>query len=247
MRMGRTAGILVPMRTNSMCLILRRRVSSQSSFSSPIDSGSPPESSTSRTSVCCLEVGERLFPLRGREIVLAARIADHARARAIAAIGRAEAGGEEQNAIGIAMDEARGDRVVVFAQGVVLFTGQADVFVRDHDVRAAERLRRVGVAHQARIIRCDADGQRAFVAQGGRALVLRQVEHAFELFERADAAARLPTPVVPVVGGRARDSCVCRTRALQQRRESDWLCGSSGRDRRREEEQTGVGGTRRGD
>ena len=53
------------------------------------------------------EIGQRLFPLAGRELVFAARIADHARARAIAAIGRAGAGGQEQHAVGIAMDQAR--------------------------------------------------------------------------------------------------------------------------------------------
>src|SRR3546814_8623949 len=44
-----------------------------------------------------VQIGERLLPLADAEMVLAARLADHARAGAIAAIGRAETGGEERS------------------------------------------------------------------------------------------------------------------------------------------------------
>ena len=144
-----------------------------------------------------LEIGERLFPLPGRELVFAARIADEARARAVAAIGRAGAGRQEQHAVGIAMDEARHDRVVVFAQRIVGLARHAHIFVARHDVRAAQRLGRIVEAHQARVIGRDADRQRAFVAPDGARFVVGQAEDARQIVQRADAGAELPVPVVP--------------------------------------------------
>ena len=61
------------------------------------------------------EVIERELPIAHVELIFAARIADQPRARAIAAIGRAGSGGEEQHAVGIAMHQARHHRVVVLS------------------------------------------------------------------------------------------------------------------------------------
>ena len=60
-RCGSTAGILVPMRTNSTCGICRSRVRIQSSRSSLRASGSPPEMSTSRIAGRAADVVERLL------------------------------------------------------------------------------------------------------------------------------------------------------------------------------------------
>ena len=60
-RCGSTAGILVPMRMNSMCGIARSWPRIQSSLSSPRASGSPPEISTSRICGVLADVVERLL------------------------------------------------------------------------------------------------------------------------------------------------------------------------------------------
>ena len=113
------------------------------------------------------------------------------------------------------MHESRGDRVMVFAQGVVFLARHAHIFIIDHDVRATERLGRVSVRHEARIIGCDAYRQRTLVLQGRRTLVLRQVEDALKLLQRPDTAARLPTPVIPVVRCRAREIALVEVACLR--------------------------------
>ena len=95
------------------------------------------------------------------------------------------------------MDQAGRHRVVVFAERIVVFAGAVDIFRARHDVRAAQRFARVVQAHQAGVIGRDAHGQRAFMALDGGALVLGQPEDARQLFQRADAGADLPAPVVP--------------------------------------------------
>ena len=69
-------------------------------------------------------------------------------------------------------------------------------------MRAAQRFRRIVETHEACVIGRDADGQRALCAHRA-ALVVRQREDAREFFERADAGAHLPAPVVPLGGRRA--------------------------------------------
>ena len=72
------------------------------------------------------------------------------------------------------MDEARHDRVVVLAQRIVVLARQPDIFVAGHDVGPAQRLARVAQAHQAGIIRRDADRERALVARDGAMLIRRK-------------------------------------------------------------------------
>ena len=146
------------------------------------------------------DVIERLVPLRPAERIVAARLAHHARAGAIAAIGRAEAGGEEQHAVGIAVHEARHGAMAVLAERIVGLAGRLEIFGADRDMRAAQRLQRVLARHQARVIGRDAERQRALMADHRVALVVGQHEDALELGERADARARLPAPVVPLGG-----------------------------------------------
>ena len=146
------------------------------------------------------EIFERFFPLTGRELIFAARIAHHAGAGAIAAIGRAGARGEEQHPIGIAVDETGNHRVVVLVEGIVRFAGASDIFLAGHDVGAPQRFVRIVKAHQAGVIRGDSDGQRAFVAPDCGAFVVRQREYPGKLVEGADAGTHLPAPVVPLHG-----------------------------------------------
>ena len=144
------------------------------------------------------DVSERLLPLRPAEGVVAAGLAHHARAGAVAAIGRAEAGGEEQHAVGIAVHQAGHHAMAVLAERIVGLAGRLQIFGADRDMGAAQRLERVFARHQARVIGRDAERQRALMADHRVALVVRQHEDALELGERADARARLPAPVVPL-------------------------------------------------
>ncbi len=151
-----------------------------------------------------LDIGERAFPLRLRERVLAASFPDHARARAVAAVGRAEAGRQEQHPVGIAVDEAGHRRVVVLAERIVGFAGRLQVLIADRNVGAAQPVRRVVAVEHARVVGGDADRQRALVAGDGGALVGRQVEHPLEFGKRLDAGPQLPAPVIPFGIGRGR-------------------------------------------
>ncbi len=144
------------------------------------------------------DVVERLLPLRAAEGIVAAWLADHARARAVAAIGRAEAGGQKQHAVRVAMHEAGHRGVAVLAERIVGLAGRLQIFGADRNVRSPQRLRRVVAAHQARIIRRDAERQRSLMTNDSVALVVGQDEDALELGERADAPARLPAPIVPL-------------------------------------------------
>src|SRR3546814_2014140 len=111
-----------------------------------------------------------------RELVLAAGLAHHARAGAVAAVGRAEAGGEEEDAVRVAMHQAGRLGVVVLAQGIVSLAGRTQVLLADRDVRAAQRLLGVVAAHQTGVVGRDADRQRALVARDGAVLVVGALE-----------------------------------------------------------------------
>ena len=144
------------------------------------------------------DVIERLLPLRAAEGIVAAGLADHARARAVAAIGRAESGGQEQHAVGIAVHETRCSGMAVLAERIVGLARRLQIFGADRDMRAPQRLERILAAHQARVIRRDAERQRSLVAHHRVTLVIGQHEETLELGERADAFASLPAPVVPL-------------------------------------------------
>src|SRR3546814_8844813 len=104
-----------------------------------------------------LDVAESLLPLPGRELVLAAGLAHHARAGAVAAVGRAEAGGEEEDAVGVAVHQARSLGVVVLAQRVIRLARRTQVLLADGDVRTAQRFLGIVAAHQAGVVGRDAD------------------------------------------------------------------------------------------
>ena len=146
------------------------------------------------------DVVERLLPLRAAEGIFAAWLTDHAGTRAIAAIGRAEAGGEKQHPVRIAVHETWHSRVAVLAERIVGLAGRLEIFGADGNMGSSQRLERVVAAHQARIVRRDAERQRSLMAHHGIALVIGQHEQPLELCERADALARLPAPVVPLGG-----------------------------------------------
>ena len=88
------------------------------------------------------DVSERILPLRPAEGVVAARLAHHARAGAVAAIGRAEAGREEQHAVRVAVHEAGHHAMAVLAERIVGLARRLQIFGADRDMGAAQRLKR---------------------------------------------------------------------------------------------------------
>ena len=128
MRCGRKTGTREPMRTISTCGISRSRLSSSSRILGASTSGSPPESSTSRTcgvrlrySICSLEFGAREG---GRGV------ADDARAGAVAAVGGALGGDQHQHPVRVAVHQPGHGRVAVFGQRVFHHGGEGHQLAR---------------------------------------------------------------------------------------------------------------------
>ena len=195
-RCGSTAGILVPMRTNSTCGIARRWLRIQSSRSSLKASGSPPEMSTSRIVGRLPDVLERhLQPLFvGHDFA----VAHDPRPRAVAAVGRAEIVHQQQDPVRIAMDQAGHRAVAVFAQRIVGLARCPLELRRGRNHRPAQRLLRIGPRKQAHVVGRDADREHGAAFDQGLSLVRRQDQHPLQLLQRADPVPRLPPPVVPL-------------------------------------------------
>src|SRR4029078_10289634 len=141
---------------------------------------------------------ESLLPLRPAEGVVAPCLADHARAGAVAAIGRAEAGGENQHAVGVAMHQPRNNAMAILSKRIVGLARRLEVLGADRNVGAAQRLQRVLARHQTRIVRRDAERERALVPAAGGPSIYENYEDALELSERAHPRTGLPAPVVPL-------------------------------------------------
>ena len=168
-------------------------------------------------------------------------MADHARARAVAAVGRTEVESQEQHPIRIAMHEPRHGTVTVFTERVVRFARGPQKLVLGRNDRAAERLLRIVRIEQAHVIRGDADGQHRAPFDQPLALVLGEDQHLFELRLRPDTIARLPAPIVPVFVGNGRkesppeSSCSAGGFGLASecRRRWRWRCGRAQSQARR--------------
>ena len=102
------------------------------------------------------------------------------------------------------MHEARHGGIVIFAKRVVGFARKAKILAGDRNVRAPQRLVRVGLAQQARIVGRDADRQRSLVAGHQFVFIATETDDPGERPQVADAIAKLPAPVVPVGGGGVR-------------------------------------------
>ncbi|MBZ5574913.1 MAG: deoxyribodipyrimidine photo-lyase, partial [Acidobacteriia bacterium] len=66
-----------------------------------------------------IDVADRLLPLGLEEDAVAVRVFDHARPRAVAAVGRAGVRHQEQHPVRVAVHDARHRAVAVFAEGVL--------------------------------------------------------------------------------------------------------------------------------
>jgi len=97
------------------------------------------------------------------------------------------------------MDQS-GDRAVsVFAQRVIGLTRHAYEFASGGDNGFSQCLQRVMGIQQAHVIGGHSGGQERSAHGQTIAFFDRQIQHAFELFESADAMSGLPAPVVPVI------------------------------------------------
>ncbi len=131
--------------------------------------------------------------------IIAVRVADEPRARAITAIRGAPVGDQKQHAVGIPVHQTGHGRVRILAARVAHFPGRSVCFldtrndlppdgtVLIHRIDQVEKIRR--------------DGQRKLVVCEFRAgeLLRRERGHqALQLFRRRDAVFELPAPVVPL-------------------------------------------------
>ena len=153
MRCGRKIGTRVPMRRNSMCLIARNRLSNLSSLSSLKNQRvAAAQEDVAHFGVlfeiteCFLEIGVQF---------LFADAADDAAARAIAAIRCATVGHEKQNAVRIAMDQARHRHVRIFAARVGHVVRRRPGFFDPRNHLAPDRIVRIVARDQVEKMRRD--------------------------------------------------------------------------------------------
>src|SRR5262249_27243091 len=98
-------------------------------------------------------------------------VPDNARPRAVAAVGRAEIEGQEQNAVRIAVYESGSGAVAILTQRIVGLAGRAEELTRYRNDRSPQRLRRVLAVEQAHVIGRDADRQHRLALHESFALV----------------------------------------------------------------------------
>ena len=196
MRCGNTTGTREPRRTISTWSMARTRARISSSFSSDRTSGSPPLISTSRTS------GERSMYLMALSISALATMSsvppDQAPAGAVPAVHRAHLGDHEQDAIGIAVGDARRRRVEVLADGVLHVLGAHDELGRRGDALHAHRAVRVVGVHERGVVGRDRHAELAHAGLEVGALLGREVEHLLEVGDGGQPVGELPVVVVPL-------------------------------------------------
>ena len=197
-RCGRKLGMRVPMRRNSRCGMARSRPSSLSSTESAISSGSPPESRTSRTSVCSSQIGDRRLQAAADRIELP--LAHQAAARAVAAVGRAGVERQEEHAVGVAVDQTLDDAGAVLAAGIGhVPAAHHELALLRHDLEA-DRAGGIVRIDQRREVRGDRDRKLLARQQKPSPFRLGQIEQALELIETGETMTHLPAPIVPVIG-----------------------------------------------
>ncbi len=128
---------------------------------------------------------------------------DDAAAGAVAAVGGAAVGDEEEDAVGVTMDETWDGHVGVFAAGVGHFGGVFPGFFDAGDDLAADGAARVGGVDEVEVVGRDGHGQLVAGEQDAGALFFGEHEVLFELSEGGDAVLELPGGGVPLVLGDA--------------------------------------------
>ena len=142
-------------------------------------------------------VGDRLLePLPGRTQGV---VAHQAGAGAVAAVGRAAVGEQQQHPVGIAVDQARHRAHGALVERVVGFAGRTQGLAHRGHHRAAQRLGRVVRVEQAQVV--GRDRKRQAAARAGSLFLVGKVEHGGQPVDAADPVGQLPVPVVPEPGG----------------------------------------------
>ena len=113
-----------------------------SSLSSLKIRASPPLKSTSRTSVCCFKITERLLEIRVQ--FLFANSANHSTPRAIAAVTRATVRHQKQDTIRIPMHQSRHRHVRIFAAGIGHVVRRRPSFLDSRNHLTPDRVIRIG-------------------------------------------------------------------------------------------------------
>ena len=166
-------------------------------------------------------------------------VADDPAPRAVAAVAGALGRDEQQDAVGVAVDEARHRRVAVLGQGVLHHPGEGPQLRADRDDLAADRVVGIVGVDQRHEVGRDVHPELVRRRQA-LALVVGQVEDLLELLERVQAVGELPAPVVPLLVRRVLpDPGAAADRRLPVRAEPEG--GVAQVDERR------LAGSRRGD
>ena len=167
------------------------------------------------------DVGELFVELRME--VVAGGVADEPGTRAIPAIRRAPVGDEKQDAVGIAMHEARHGRMGIFAARIAHFPpgGVGFLDARNHLTTDGAMLIR-GI-NQVEEIRRDGESE-LVIRQLGPGVFLRgeRRHQAHQLFQRGDPVLELPAPVVPVGVGHVGPETASRRDELLEGVQPGW-------------------------
>ena len=143
-----------------------------------------------------LDVAESLLVFRVEVVVL--RVADEPAARAIAAIGGAAVGDEEQHAVGITVDEAGHGGVFVLAERVEHLARGNHHLVTARDELLAQRAIGVPAVDEVEKIRRDRERKLLVGEEATGFLGRRECHMPLELLHRRDAVLQLPSPVAPI-------------------------------------------------
>ena len=128
-------------------------------------------------------------------------VADQPAARAVPAVGGAAVRGHEQHPVRIAMHQARGLHVVIFAAGVFHVRRGDDEFLDGGDDLAADRAIGVVALHERDEMGRRRDGE--FLARDGEAVrfLAAEGQNGLEILQSPQAMGQLPAPIVPLFRG----------------------------------------------
>ena len=124
-----------------------------------------------------------------------------ARARAVAAVGGAVAGHQQEHAVGIAVHHALDRALVILPEGIVGLAGALAEFINRRDHRAADGLLGIQRIDEAHVVRGHGEGQQAAAEFQRLLLVDREADHLAQEIQRLDAVTQLPLPVAPLLVG----------------------------------------------
>ncbi len=138
---------------------------------------------------CCLPVFARAFPMLA---------ANQARPGAVAAAHRAEIGGQEEHAVGIAMHQSRGRAAGLLGQRVIRLVFSQEVFLGAGQHRQTQRVPRRGIGQQAQIVGGDSKRKALLALRQSQSLVSSKRHETAKFRLAANTVADLPAPIVPL-------------------------------------------------